>query len=75
MLGSLANSRKMRVAQCKRMAESAIDIAAMGTPEQEAGYFELAADFLKLAHNIEDQHAGRVHVSAPDAACLERLAA
>lgn len=58
------------------MAESAIDVAGSGTSQQEAEYLELAADFLKLAQNIEDQHAG-VDLSAYPMAANhpERLAA
>ena len=68
----------MRVAQCKRMAESAIDIAAIGTSEQAPEYLEIAADFLKLAQDIEDQHAACVDRSPLDAAAADhpkRLAA
>lgn len=69
-------SWKMHVAQCKQMAESAIDAAGSGPSGQEAEYLELAADFLKLAQNIEDQHAG-VDLSAypKPANHPERLAA
>ncbi|MDE2474252.1 MAG: hypothetical protein KGO48_04320 [Alphaproteobacteria bacterium] len=70
-------SWKMHVAQCKQMAESAIDAAGSGTSGQEAEYLELAADFLKLAQNIEDQHAGCVALPAYPMAANhpERLAA
>ena len=57
MLGRRANW-KMRVAQCKRLADSAIDVAGIGTFEEDAEYLELAADFLQLARDIEEQHAG-----------------
>lgn len=77
VLGRSANW-KMRVAQCKRMAESAIDIAAIGTSEQAPEYLEIAADFLKLAHDIEHQHAACADHSplhATAAAQPKRLAA
>lgn len=59
------------------MAASAIDAAGSGTSGQEAEYLELAADFLKLAQNIEDQHAGCVALPAYPMAANhpERLAA
>lgn len=68
-------SWKMHVAQCKVMAESAMDVAAIGTTEQQDQYLEVAADFLKLAQNIEDQHAGYLSTCPKAANYPERLAA
>lgn len=71
MLGRRRANWKMRIAQCKRLADSAIDAAGIGTFDEYPEYLELAADFLELAKDIELQHAGEVHFPAPDEAVAD----
>lgn len=53
------SSWKMHVAQCKRMAQGAIEIAEY-TPGERARveYLEVATAFLRLAGDVAEQHAG-----------------